>query len=682
MRPFLPTRKISLTLILFGLLIYPLCTAQIHGLGRARHALTVRDNHFGLGAAITAITVPHSELSILPILPKDALRCTGTTCVTATPTPSETTCDSAQNEFSNVDGADGFRVICNVDFHGQDIYPFILAGSFKQCLTSCQDHNEDHNDTKCAGFVYAPDRANGADDCYLKSSLNEPIVASIRLIGATMTATTTVSSSAASALATSLPSVSPDAPVAAPESADETASVGNLGIVAVKETKQIGSSSNKPTKQYVSHPLVQPLKLASHMTVPGVNLDLLRDYSVAADTGVWNANNFVLEATLADMKTTPHLSRDGGKGGIINGTNIFIFCDTGVYSDGEFVAFVSSSVATDQSMNALEDKPIELVDHIGEWQDDVGRMRGFAPMTEGEEAYNKAVSGDGYRYAVWPESSPICLNASISLIYASLVYDTVDMNNIEDYNLTYFGNTLLETKVDPKFGPYADRIVPYLFKENEIPFGSLAGFRAWGKSGYGNMDGEIMLFGKSPDHNIPGVFAAKTYPENFTDLGSYVYWNGREWSSDRTGPEDASAMFLNIPVIDLEIIYMPKSRTFMMIYTVFPPDNTFYYRQLYPYSDHKRGVHPPYEQYGDEQWGDTIVTGEWEEDQHVLYKVPDPAVGRMYAGGVHAGYYGNEDITNGGDSILLTWTEHTGKEGESPESGYAHKAARARISYE
>ena len=115
------------------------------------------------------------------------------------------------------------------------------------------------------------------------------------------------------------------------------------------------------------------------------------------------------------MKTVPSLSRDGGKGGMVNGTNVFLFCDTAVFSDGDFVAFVSSSIATDEDMNGLKDEPLTLVDHIGEWQDDVGRMRGFAPMTAGEEAYNKAVSGEGYRYAVWPESSPITLNSSTSL---------------------------------------------------------------------------------------------------------------------------------------------------------------------------------------------------------------------------------------------------------------------------
>ena len=105
------------------------------------------------------------------------------------------------------------------------------------------------------------------------------------------------------------------------------------------------------------------------------------------------------------------------------------------------------------------------------------------------------------------------------------------MDDQDNYNLTYFGNTLLETRVDPKFGPYADRVVPQLYNGDAIPFGSLAGFRAWGKEGPGGNDGEIMLFGKASDPNLPGVYAAKTNPHDFTDLSSYTYWNGHSWTS-------------------------------------------------------------------------------------------------------------------------------------------------------
>jgi hypothetical protein len=425
------------------------------------------------------------------------------------------------------------------------------------------------------------------------------------------------------------------------------------------------------------------MKLATDLTQPGVNAALVNDYSIATDTGAWSSEDFVVKATIAHMKTTPHLSRDGGKGAIVNGTNVFVFCDTGIYSDGEFVGFVSSSVATDQDMNGLQDKSLTLVDHLGEWQDDVGRMRGFAPMTDGEEAYNKAVSGDGYRYAVWPESAPIPLNSTTSLLYASLVYDQVNMDHQDEYNLTYFGNTLLEVKVDPVYGPYAVRLVPQMYSKQDIPFGSAGGFRAWGQQGVGSNDGEIILFGKGYDPRFPGVFVAKTNPQDFTNASSYLYWNHGAWRDE--GPNirlTEDTVILNKSVLDFDIVYSPKAKTFIMIYLVYPPDNTFYWRQLYPEHDMTTGVLPPYMPRGDVHWADKIVTGKWDTVDNVLYKAPQPARGFIYAGGVHAGYFGDDDITNGGEAVLISWTEHTGQPGESSESGYAHMTIRVNFNFD
>ena len=646
-----------MTLILLAASLLGICTAQVHGLARARQALAERD---------ILSAVPESY-SVAPIQTDPVISCMGNDCDTSSAQTIDYTCDNARHDIAAADGNQNFNIICDVDYAGQNIYPFILAGSFKTCFGHCREYNEDHNDTQCMGFVYAPERASGADDCYLKSSVNEPASATVHLVGATLAA----SSSSFVPSATGLSAGDT-------ESNDDSPAQPQIAHMTVKEVKDLGSSTNNPTNQYVSHSPYQPLKLSADLTVPGVNLDLISDYSLAKDTGSWKSKDFVIKPVIKDMSTTPVISRDGGKGGVVNGTNIFLFCDTSIHSNGQFVAFVSSSVATDEDMNGLQDKSLTLVDHIGEWQDDVGRMRGFAPMTDGEEAYNKAVSGDGARYAVWPESAPIALNSSTSLIYASLVYDEVDMNNQENYNLTYFGNTLLETRVDPKFGPYADRVLPQLFHEGQIPFGSLAGFRAWGKEGKGGNDGEIMLFGKAPDHKVPGVYAAKTNCHDYKNLDSYTYWNGHEWTNTMPNPDQTEASFFNEYVVDLDMVYNPKANTFIMIYTVFPPDNKFYYRELLPYPGTLNGVFPPYESYGDDHWADTIVSGKWDGEASLLYQVKDPPVGTMYAGGIHAGYFGDEDITNGGNSILLTWTEHTGKEG--PE-GYAHRVARARIHY-
>ena len=606
--------------------------------------------------------------SVSPIQNNPVSPCTSSSCVTATADPYLYTCDNARRDLPSTFGGNAFDVICEVDFAGHDIYPFILTGSYKECFHYCADYNEANNDTQCVGFVYAPERSAGADNCYLKSSVHQPTSASIHLVGGVLATSTTMN----------LPSATAATFADDTASSDHSPSKPQILSISVKEVKELGSSINKPTKQYVSHVPDLPMKLSADLTVPGLNLDLIHDYHLADDTGVWSSKDFAIKPNIKEMKAMPSLARDGGKGGIVNGTNVFLFCDTAVFSDGDFVAFVSSSIATDEDMNGLKDQSLTLVDHIGEWQDDVGRMRGFVPMTAGEEAYNKAVSGEGYRYAVWPESSPITLNSSTSLIYASLVYDEVNMNDQENYNLTYFGNTLLETRLDPTFGPYADRVVPQLYNGDVIPFGSLAGFRAWGKEGPGGNDGEIMLFGKASDPDQPGVYAAKTNPHDFRDLSSYTYWNGHDWTQTAPNPGQTEASIFKESVVDFDMVYMPKAYTFMMIYTVYPPDNKFYYRELLPHPGTDNGAYPPYGPSGDDHWADTIVTGKWDADATCLHTVPDPAVGSMYAGGVHSGYFGDEDLTNGGDSILLAWTEHTGKEG--PE-GYAHKSARARINF-
>jgi hypothetical protein len=683
MRPLLTTTKISLMPALMFSHLLTICAARFHP-----HVIGNTDN-LGVGVrAVLEFIDPKNPPPILPVshliadsiglsvtnhpkLAQTASPCAGKACATAPPTAIEYTCSSARLDLSKAKDSGGFEVICNIDFPGQNIYPFILAESFKECFAHCQQHNAGSSESRCAGFVYAPERAMGADNCYLKSSLNEPGLATIHLIGAT----------ASTPIPTTSPPVVVAAPAVAPQIADTSTLDRQARKISIKEVKELGTSTNKPTNKYVNHDnTYQPLHLSADLTVPGVNVDLIQNYGMAPDTGIWNGNDFVIKADLKMIKSIPQMARDGGKGGVVNGTNIFLFCDTVVFSDGSFVDFVSSSVATDEDMNGLQDKALTLVDHIGQWQDDVGRMRGFAQMTKGEEAYNKAVSGDGFRYAVWPEAAPIPVNHSTSLIYASLVYDEVDMENQNNYNLTYFGNTLLQTKVDPQFGPYADRIMPQMFGALQITYGSLAGIRAWGKDGIGGNDGYILLFGKNSDPNHPGIFAAKTTPDTFTDFSKYQFWDGSGWGKTVALQGHSEGSFLNISVVDLDILYLPKSSTFLMIYTTYPPDNKFYFRELLPHPGTTEGTFPPYTGFGysDVNYADTIMTGKWASEGAVLYEV-HPEVAMMYASGVHAGYFGEEDVTNGGDSILLSWTEQTGKSGAE---GYAHKVARARITYD
>ena len=164
---------------------------------------------------------------------------------------------------------------------------------------------------------------------------------------------------------------------------------------------------NKPTNQFVNISEPRVSDLASDLLVQGVNTDLSTNYPMSPNTGVLQVN-ISTQPYLDALSNTPHISRDGGRGGQLNGQHLFLFCDTGSYStttateNGDFLGFVSSSVAVDTGMHGLNGDPINLQDGIGQWSDDAGRMRGLAPLTTGELEYNLAMQGNGQRYAVWP----------------------------------------------------------------------------------------------------------------------------------------------------------------------------------------------------------------------------------------------------------------------------------------
>lgn len=593
-----------------------------------------------------------AQVSINPVSP-----CLKGHCATDTPLPEPLSCYAANGTtFDEQPGGTNYTLICDIDFPGQNIYPFVLAGSFDDCLSQCEEYNARNNSSShCAGFVFAPDRVNDSDDCYLKSSLSDPLPATIHLVGATI----------------ATPASTCTAEEFKPEPTPSSERRSTSSTLVVKDFRLLGSSTNKPTIQYVSHVPATPEKLASGLLVPGINTDLITKYPIAGDTGVWCGDDLPSDLKLADMKVVPHMSRDGGKGGTINGTHIFVFCDTASYqidptsNTSQMVGFISSSVAADDGMKALYGQPLDLVDHLGEWQDDVARMRGFAPMTIGEESFNIALSGNGYRYAVWPESSLIPLNASHSLLYPSLVYDVVNLDT-QQAVFHGLGNSILLVSVDATYGPGATRVVKQLYQRNQTTFGTLGGIRSWGSSGPGANDGSIYLFGQT-DH---GVRVARTTPDGFTDLSTYTYWNGSSWVSDMLSPS-SNATMINFAVQDLDVVYVPALRSFLMIYLNTLADNTFYYRYL--------PLDLNVDQSGN--YVENIVTSSWSEEK-VLANITAPVQGYIYAGGMHAGYFGDDDITNGGMKMLITWTEHTGQDAASPASGYAHESAYIELGTE
>lgn len=159
----------------------------------------------------------------------------------------------------------------------------------------------------------------------------------------------------------------------------------------------------------------------------------------------------------------------------------------------------------------------------------------------------------------------------------------------------------------------------------------------------------------------------------------YEYWSGNAWTTDQL-PTTATSFLIKQPTMDFELFYSPHHKTFIVVYLTPHADNTFYYRYLQAsepitpsYAADNDQIAPEYD------FVEQIVAHPWSEEQ-VLYKADTPPAGNyIYAGSVHAGYFGDDDITKGGTKMLLSWTEHTGEDAASPKSGYAHMTAGVEL---
>lgn len=440
-------------------------------------------------------------------------------------------------------GSKTYQIACDVDFPDNH-YPFLLVQSFEECVDACDALNTRENADKCVAALFVPSRLNGVDDCYLKSSVDHPAPANVHIEGAVLVKADQSPQLAATYRTSSMqggPTPASDRSKY-PNTADSTktyssksaswgpnikyASAESVVTPALVGTKLHGPSQNVPTKQYLE---VKPPKLVTldaDILVVGVNDDISTHYGMSLDTGVLDVNASS-QALLAPLKNTPHLSRDGGQGGYLNGQHLFIFSDTGSYStttstaNGDFLGFVSSSVSIDVGMNGLENKALNLKDGMGQWSDDVGRMRGFAPLTQGEQSYNQAMQGKGQRYAIWPESSLIPLANETALLYAPIVYTNVN-HDTKKAVFIYTGSTLLSVTAGGMGGPMAQRTVDRIFEQDEIEWGCAGGIRSWGPSGIGGSDGKVYVFGNTQG----GMLLSRTSADAVADRDSVLCASG------------------------------------------------------------------------------------------------------------------------------------------------------------
>ena len=440
--------------------------------------------------------------------------------------PMSSICPSQDGKkYTSKDGKE-YKIICNLNIVQNDL-PFQLAESFEECVEKCDSWNIDNGKTECLAVEFVPDRLiGGTNDCYLKKSMNktepstglvEGAILSGQGVGPLPPAASTTGSNAARMM---------DLPRSNSQTSTVSQTFASASTVVVP---QVGSShlhgvaENRPTTQYFPQRPIMELTLAKSLLGVGVNTDLTVDYGLSPDTGCLRLDD-TDKGVLQDLEDVPHLSRDGGKGGYLNGQHLFLFCDTGSYANttqtsyGEFLGFVSSSVAIDVGMNGLEGKPLHIQDGVGEWSDDVGRMRGFSPLTSGELAYNLADQANGQRYAIWPEASFIPLDAESAVLFAPIVYDNVNRAT-NQATFTYTGTTLLTITVNDIGGPVAERTVARIFNENEVEWGCVAGIRSWGPSGVGGTDGKVYVFGEVDG----GLLLARTEHDSVVDRDSVCH---------------------------------------------------------------------------------------------------------------------------------------------------------------
>lgn len=120
--------------------------------------------------------------------------------------------------------------------------------------------------------------------------------------------------------------------------------------------------------------------------------------------------------------------------------------------------------------------------------------------------------------------------------------------------------------------------------------------------------------------------------------------------------------------MDGDIFYSPSHLTFIFVYINAYADNTFYYRFLQT----DKPIYPSYVQGGvsNSDFVENLVKYKWSEEK-ILYKAAAGPTGKyIYAGGVQAGYFDEDDITNGGKKMLISWTVPTGSNPAASDSEY------------
>lgn len=120
------------------------------------------------------------------------------------------------------------------------------------------------------------------------------------------------------------------------------------------------------------------------------------------------------------------------------------------------------------------------------------------------------------------------------------------------------------------------------------------------------------------------------------------------------------------------MFYSPRHLTFIMVFMDIYVDNKIYWSYLKA----TKPIVPTYAGGSMSDIGQYITQYSW-SSWILLMNLPTPGAYYAYGGGMHPGYFGETDITRGGNKMLLTWTSPTGLNAASVGTQYSMMSAVA-----
>jgi len=154
--------------------------------------------------------------------------------------------------------------------------------------------------------------------------------------------------------------------------------------------------------------------------------------------------------------------------------------------------------------------------------------------------------------------------------------------------------------------------------------------------------------------------------DQIADASAYTYWQGNDsWTSERPTKLSTTNTFLGGTFSTVDIFYSPRHLTFITVFFNQYVDNTFYWRYL----DTDKPILPSWAGGDQDDIVELMTQYSWSKGQ-AIFKTPPPAKSFNYGAGMNKGYFGANDITNGGDQMLLHWDHPTGLPAGSTETGF------------